>query len=285
MTTLVVAITGSQGYVGRTIAAAVTRAGHDVIALDRRPRPEQEFPWRAYDLAAPVTPALLHGCDVVVHCAYDLSLTRWTDIARVNIAGTARLVAAARPSGVRVCLVSSMSAYSGTRQLYGRAKLASERDVLQSRGDVVRLGLVYGRSGGGMIASLRGIAGLPVIPVIGRSCRQFMVHADDMAGAVVALLEGPTTASGPVGLAHPEAVEFETIIRALAARRGKRPTLISIPWRPVYGAMRAAEAASVKLPLRADSLLGLVAPAPYVPHHDLWSSLGVHIRAFDPASL
>ena len=51
-------------------------------------------------------------------------------IARVNVGGTQRLLAAAASANAGFCLISSMSAYAGTRQLYGRAKLACERDVL-----------------------------------------------------------------------------------------------------------------------------------------------------------
>ena len=283
MSSLVVAITGSQGYVGRHIARAAVDSGYEVLALDRRQPREGE--WRFYDLAGPPDAELLRGVDVVVHCAYDLSLTRAADIARVNVQGTRQLVAAAASTGARFCLISSMSAYAGTRQLYGRAKLASERDVLKAQGQVARLGLVYGLDAGGMIAALARIAGLPVMPVIGRSCGQFTVHVSDMARALLRLIENPVGTDGAIGLAHPDAVKFESIIRALAANRSNDPVLVPIPWLPVYAAMRAAEAASLRLPIRADSVLGLVRPASYVPNFDVWAGLGAEIRPFDASAL
>jgi hypothetical protein len=45
--------------------------------------------------------------------------------------------------------------------------------------------------------------------------------------------------------------------------------------------MRACERAGVTLPLRSDSLLGLVRPAPYVPGFDEWARLGVELRRFE----
>lgn len=283
MRTLTVAITGSQGYVGRHIARAVADAGHGVLALDRRRPPGVE--WRSYDLAGFPDAGLLSGVDVVVHCAYDMSVTRAADIARVNVGGTQRLLASAESAGARFCLISSMSAYVGTRQLYGRAKLASERDVLARQQQVVRLGLVYGREQGGMIAALGRIAGLPVIPVMGRSCRQFTVHTSDMAAAVLRIVEDPAPVGDALGLAHPVSVRFDDIIRALAAGRGRDPVLVPIPWSPVYAAMRGAEAISLRLPLRADSVLGLVRPASYVPNVDVWARLGVDVRPFDATAL
>ena len=48
----------------------------------------------------------------------------------------------------------------------------------------------------------------------------------------------------------------------------------------VYGALRAAELLPVQLPVRADSLLGLVRPAPYVPNLEVLDQLGVVLHPF-----
>ena len=50
---------------------ALPRAGHEVIALGRRPVGSYEH--RAYHLASAVPDDLLDGVDAVIHCAYDLS--------------------------------------------------------------------------------------------------------------------------------------------------------------------------------------------------------------------
>jgi hypothetical protein len=50
----------------------------------------------------------------------------------------------------------------------------------------------------------------------------------------------------------------------------------------VYGALRALELLPVALPVRADSLLGLVRPAPEVPNSDVLAQLGVAVRPFAP---
>jgi nucleoside-diphosphate-sugar epimerase len=274
-----IAITGIRGYVGGAVAVAAGEAGHDVIALSRSEN--GRYPWRSYDLARPIAPGTLDAVDVVVHCAYDLSLTRAADVYAVNVQGTSRLLEAASNVGARVCLISSMSAYVGTRQLYGRAKLACEHEVQSAGGDAVRLGLVYGGRVGGMIGTLSRVVSLPLFPVVGASSHQFTVHVHDMALALVRLVEREKCLSAPVGLAHPAPVRFDDLLRRLAAAQGKQPMLIPVPWRPVYGAMRLFEGMGLRLPLRADSLLGLVRPAISVPQHEAWATMGVRVRPFD----
>jgi nucleoside-diphosphate-sugar epimerase len=271
-----VAVTGASGYLGSAIAAQLRGAGHSVLALTRRPA--LDYDWRFFDLADPPAPELLSGVDVLVHCAYDLRLTAWPDIVRVNVDGTRRLLHLAAASDVRCQLVSSMSAYEGTDQLYGRAKLACEAEVLRIGGNAVRPGLVYGGEAGGMVATLAGLTRLPVIPVFGARSHQFTVHVDDAVLAVQRLVDNPQIGATVAGLAHPSAIRFDDLLRRLAAGAGNNPRLVPIPWFPVYLAMRLAEIAGLTLPVRADSVLGLAHPAPVVPNVELWRTLAVELR-------
>ncbi len=273
------AITGATGYVGAAIAVHACEDGLDVLALSRRPA--AALHWRPYELDELPTSDLLRDVDVLVHCAYDLSLTRQHDIWRVNVEGTRRLVQATAAAGARFVLVSSMSAYPGTRQIYGQAKLAQERAVLDAGGNVVRLGLVYGDEGKGMIGALQRLVGLPLTPLIGRNAHQFTVYVDDMVRGVLRMALGTERGHEPVGLAHPHPVRFEDLLVGLAHRSGARLRTFDVPWTAAYGAMRVAEALRVPLPLRADSILGLVHSAPSVPRADHWANLGVRVRAFD----
>ena len=62
----------------------------------------------------------------------------------------------------RILVLSSMSAFEGTRQLYGRAKLAIETMTVASGGCALSPGLVYGERPGGMAGALRELTRLPV---------------------------------------------------------------------------------------------------------------------------
>lgn len=260
---------------GGAIARELRGSGHEPTIFSRRPT--QGLSHREYDLSRPLPLATLQGFDCVIHCAYDLTLKRPDEIATVNIRGTRQLIAAAQHTGTRVVLISSMSAYEGTGQIYGRAKLQSERDTLDAGGEVVRLGLVWGGAQAGMFGTLRRLARLPLVPDFGRCSYQYLVHIDDVSAAVVRLIESEAFGE-PVGLAHERRVPFRDLIRSL--RDGEGPRFLRAPWRPTYAALRFAEVAKLPLPVRADSLLGLIAPAPCVPRVDYWTNFGIELRPY-----
>jgi nucleoside-diphosphate-sugar epimerase len=277
-----VAITGATGYIGGLAARRYAEAGWRVVSLRRTPSPSAgRLAERPFVLGEPLDPANLDGVRVLIHCAWDLALTDERDIQRVNVFGTRRLLDAAAAAGVeRIVFVSSMSAYEGTGQIYGRAKLECEQVVLDGGGVVVRLGLVYGDGWGGMAGSLRRLLGLPLVPLMGGDSYQFTAHEADVAEGLFVLGTTDVPPKAPIGLAHPGPVPFRQVLEGFARQAGIRPRLIPVPWRPVYAAMRAGERVGAPLPLRADSLLGLVRPAPSVPGVDEWRRLGVPIRPF-----
>jgi nucleoside-diphosphate-sugar epimerase len=261
-----VAVSGGRGYVGSVLLGAFDKLGWRTISLERAHGEPPAGRTRPYDLGGQVEPDLLEGVDTLVACAWDLSLTRREDIWSVNVDGTERLLRLAREVGVRrVVLISSMSAYEGTTQLYGLAKLETEQLCLKLGGAVGRLGLVYGPRSGGMVGALRKMTRLPVTPLVAGKSLQFTVHEDDAAEAIVTMATVPEVPNEPLGIASSEPVRFEQLIRAIAWADGHRCRLVPVPWQMVYAGLRAGELLRLPLPFRADSLLGLVRPAPSVP--------------------
>jgi nucleoside-diphosphate-sugar epimerase len=259
-------VTGAYGYLGSRVRKRLHEAGWTTVALVRSPRPGDRA--EAWSLGEPAPPGALGGAHALVHCAYDFHVRRRREIRQVNVEGTATLLRSARDAGVaRLLALSSMSAYPGTRQLYGQAKLAIEEIVVGLGGIAVRPGLVYGGEPGGIAAALEKLTRLPLVPVFGAAARQFPVHEDDFAQAIVDILEAPDWKPEVFGIAQPTTVTLRELLGALAARRGRRCRFVAIPWQPVYWGLRAAETAGAGawLPVRADSLLGLVRPAPSVP--------------------
>jgi nucleoside-diphosphate-sugar epimerase len=278
-TTRVAAVTGASGYLGGLIAHRLEAEGWRVVRLVRRPRLGEES--RRYDIAADVAPGVLDGVDLLVHAAYDFTLTRRDDIWRVNVAGTRRLLDAARPSGVtRIVVLSTMSAYPGTTQLYGQAKLDIESATARVGGVAVRPGLVYGDHPGGMAGALRALTRHPVVPLVAGDAHQFPVHERDLVDAVAAICTTEQPPPGPIGVASPEPITFRRLLEAFAAAEGRRPRFVPIPWQLLYWGLRGAEVLRLPVPFRADSLLGLVRPAPAVPGVESLQKLGVHLRPF-----
>jgi nucleoside-diphosphate-sugar epimerase len=275
-----VAITGASGYLGSVLVGAFGAAGYAVRRLVRSPAAGSSDHF--FDLSTGEAAGGLDGVDVLVHCAYDMTLTGRADIWRVNVFDSVALLDRALVAGVnRTLVVSSMSAYGGTKQLYGRSKLAVEVEARARGMCVVRPGLVYGPGWGGMAGTLRRLATLPVLPDFGSAARQFTVSQDDFASAMVALAEAEDLPTVPVGIAHPEAVGFRQLIAVFAAGTARpKPHFVPVPPMAVYRALRMFELLPVTLPVRADSLLGLVRPAPEVPNPEILAGLGVAPRPF-----
>jgi nucleoside-diphosphate-sugar epimerase len=224
---------------------------------------------------------VLHSADVLVHTAYDLSLTSRNDIWRVNVEGTRRLLKAAADAQVRRILVlSSMSAFEGTSQLYGRAKLDIEAMTVECGGCAVRPGLVYGERSGGMAAALRKLSRLPIIPVIAGDVGLYTVREDDLTMAIAAMASVETLPPGTISVAHPDRVTLRDMLIAFAAQDSRSCTFVPVPWQLVYYLLRAAETLRLHPPFRADSLLGLVHTAPGVRGGRQLIQLGVSLRKF-----
>jgi nucleoside-diphosphate-sugar epimerase len=223
----------------------------------------------------------LSDLDVLINGAWDLTLVSAGDVWGVNVSGSQHLLRNAADAGVRrVIFISSMSAYKGTRQLYGQAKLACERTANSLGGVSTRLGLVYGPGWGGMAGALRKLTNLPVTPLIGARSHQFTVHEEDMAAAMVRIAESDMPLPEPVGLANPEPVPFRRLMKEIAASQGRTLRAVPVPWQLVSGVLKAAEALHVPLPFRSDSIVGLVHPAAEVPGVERLKELGIKFRSF-----
>jgi nucleoside-diphosphate-sugar epimerase len=276
-----VAITGANGYVGSTLRAAFAASGYRVIALQRSaPAAGGTWDYVPYSLEDGPAAQLPDDVAAVIHCAYDLRARDCAEIERINLGGTEKLIRAV--GDTPIVLISSMSAYSGTLQIYGRTKLACEDLVAAHGGTSLRLGLVHsgGEGDGGMIGALRKVAALPLVPMLYPDSYQYAIHAEDMANCVLATVEQPPP-HRVLGVASPRRVPFSEIIRTLrAAATSKSLRSIPVTGTLLYRALRAGEAVGLRIGFRADSLLGLMHPAPNVPHVGYWAERGISLRDF-----
>ncbi len=278
-----IAITGASGYLGRVLCERFEAAGWSVVRLGRAVSAPEG---RRFELGRSPDPDLLADVDVLVHCAYDMTLTDRAAIWKVNVDGARELLGAAQQAGVRRTIVlSSMSAYEGTSQLYGSSKLDIEGIAAQFGAVSVRPGLVYGPHAGGMAGSLTKLTTLPVVPVVASRSHQFTVHEDDFADAVEALVSVGEVTTEPIGVASPHPVSFRHLVEGLARLAGRSCRTVPVNWHLVYAALRTGELLRLPLPFRADSLLGLVRPAPSVPNLEILGDLGVVLRRFDQPTI
>lgn len=254
------AITGSNGYVGGLIKNYFTAKGWEIIELTRLPRPNTISV--KFQLGEDISPSVLAGVNAVVHCAYDFKLLTKAEIWAVNVAGAEKLFKAALEAGVeKIVFLSTISAFSGCRSLYGKAKLEIEKIALNYGAHVVRSGLVYSDSPGGMFGKLtEQVRNASLIPLIGDGSQiQFLVHHEDLCNIVERCASGSINSNTKlITASNSNPWKFKKLLIEIARRFNKNIKFISLPWRLVWLGLKAAELCGLKLKFRSDSLVSLM---------------------------
>jgi nucleoside-diphosphate-sugar epimerase len=274
-------MTGASGYVGGQIRAALLNGGWDVTELSRTAsgRPNKI----AFRLGDDIDSKLLEGYDALVHCAFDFDQLHWSDTQAINVRGSEKLMRAAVAAGVRnIVFISTMSAFAGCRSRYGRAKLAIEEIAFSLGGWVIRPGLVYGPSPGGMFGSLTHqlqTSSIQPVPDRGRQVL-YLIHEDDLAQAVQTCLSKGTPASkAPITVANAQPWELRQILGEIAAGMHRSVHLVPIPWQLLWVPLRILELLGIGGRARSDSLFSLVHQDP-APKFNAAAELGLSCRAF-----
>ena len=268
-----IAITGASGNVGSALVHRLQRdEGHELVGIARRPPADDGIEWHAVDLSTDEDLSALRtaltGADAVVHLAWGFQPThRTTYLEELGVGGTRRVVTTAIECRVRhVVHQSSVGAYSAKVDAapvdehyptggipsspYSRHKVAAERfldDVRHERATTItrmRPGIIGQRRAGSsllrygvpLLVPARLVRTVPVLP-LDRAIAVPMVHADDVAEAITAAVEGKVP--GPFNLAA-GTVSVHDIADALGARHVHMPA----------GVLRAAASATWHLRLQ-----------------------------------
>lgn len=279
-------LTGSTGFLGTYLKGCLERNGWNVICWDRR---SEDGPGRVhFRLGQSVDPEKLKGAQALIHCAYDLEARTWSEIHETNVAGSQRLFEAARSARIgSMVLVSSISAFPGCRSMYGRSKLLTEQFARDQGGLVLRPGLIYGDTPGGMFGRLvqqARVSHFIPIPWGGRQT-QYMVHQDDLGAVIEAALQGQIPGgTDPITVAHARGWELQDLLGAIAHELGSNPKFIPVPWQLAWAGLKTLEAAGIRPAFRSDSLLSMVYQAPK-PSFELLARLGLKCRPFSPQAV
>ncbi|HEV8535839.1 MAG TPA: complex I NDUFA9 subunit family protein [Candidatus Limnocylindria bacterium] len=234
-----VAVTGANGFVGRTLTARLLLARHDVRAvISERPGAERELPGggadldvRRADVRRPETlRGVFDGVDAVVHTVA-IPTERKQRFAEVNVAGVAHVLAEARRAGVRrIAHMSALGADPASPYPYLRSKGEGQALVTGSGLShvVLRPSLLFGE-GDDFFPRLAFSLLFPVVPVPGDGRARFQpVHVDDIAQALVAALERPDI-SGVHEVGGPEPVTYDEMLAETMRGMGKRRPTLHVP--------------------------------------------------------
>ena len=188
-----VLVTGARGFIGTALVPALEAAGHTVRGVGRGARPAVKD-WRQADLTVPGSLAgVCDACEAVIHLA-GVAHTRAGahEHEAVTVAGTRALLAEARAARVAQFLFVSSIKVECARDAYAESRRMGE-DMVRACGlpsvVIVRPALVYGPGMRGNLDRLLQMADLSwPLPIPSGGARRSLVHCDDLARVLVALL-------------------------------------------------------------------------------------------------
>ena len=242
-----VAITGGTGFVGGHLARALSAEGHEVVLIsrgvDRRDESLRQLAGARFVAASSDDEAALarafEGCAAVAHCAgINRQIGRQT-YARVHLAGTAAVVAAARRAGVRkVVAISFLRARPDCGSAYHESKWAAEEIVRASGLDytVLKASVLYGRGDHLLEHLTRAFHTFPVFPLVGlrsRTMRPTVIH--DLVRVMRAALVDGRLSRQTVPVVGPEELPVDEAVRRVADAVGRRPRVFRLPVLFHYG--------------------------------------------------
>ena len=241
---MTIAVTGATGFVGQALLDRALGAGRTVKALARRDQPPRAgVKWISGDLQSPeALRILVRGAEAVLHVAGVVN-----DAAQFesgNVLGTLAVIEAAKAEGVqRFIHVSSLSAREADLSAYGASKARAEKLVMASGLDwtIVRPPGIYGPRDVDYFEMFR-MARWGVLPVPPKDGRSSIIHVDDLAQLLLALVPGGEGVTQQVfepddgrkqGWSHYE------LARAIGWAVGRRPWVIHLSRSALDRAARA----------------------------------------------
>ncbi|MGV2495534.1 NAD-dependent epimerase/dehydratase family protein [Pelagerythrobacter aerophilus] len=199
---MTLALTGGTGFVGQATLDAIERRGLSARALARTvPRDQRKgIEWVGGNLADRAALArLVEGAEAVIHIAGLTSTLEPAAFEAANVTGTLALIEVAKAAGVpRFIFVSSLAARRPDLSVYGASKARAEKVVAASGLDwtVVRPPAVYGPRDRDMFELFRAARrGVVPMPPPGHAS---MIHVDDLADLLLALVPGGESVTGAV---------------------------------------------------------------------------------------
>jgi UDP-glucose 4-epimerase len=283
-------VTGATGAVGPGVIHALHQTGYQIRSFSVDTPTLGMFPQNVEVLIGDVTDqaavqSAMQGVDAVVHLAALLHIVNpppemREKYERVNVGGTATVIAAAIKAGVRrVVLFSTIAVYGASdghvlnetsptnpETFYAQTKLAAEQVVLNARnksgqplGTVLRLGAVYGsRIKGNYEQLTRALARNRFIPIGNGLNRRTLIYDKDVGLAAVLAVSHPAAAGRIFNVTDGGHHTLNKIIEFICSALGRKPPRLSLPVGPiriVAGLIeKGANAIGIKAPITREMI-------------------------------
>jgi uncharacterized protein YbjT (DUF2867 family) len=236
-----VLLTGASGLIGSAVRVRLVREGHEVVAVVRPGGTSAADPAGGRTVAVDIAKATqpgdwlphLDGVEAVVNCAGVLQDSPRDSIHGVHAAGVSALFAACERRGVRrVVHLSAIGVDRGALTPFSESKLAGDAILMARDLDwvILRPSVVVGRPAYGGSALFRGLAALPMLPVMPDTGPLQVVQLEDVVETVVVLLRPEAPARVVLEVAGPERLNMTEIVTAYRRWLGwGRPRTVRMP--------------------------------------------------------
>jgi uncharacterized protein YbjT (DUF2867 family) len=266
-----VLVTGASGLIGASLCARLAADGHDVVRVLHRAgaAPLAGPPPVLLDMAKALrtqdwSPHLT-GVDAVVNCAGVLQDSARESTGGVHAGGAAALFAACEQAGVRkVIHFSAIGVDRLQPTAFSSSKLAGDQALMARDLDwvILRPSVVLGRPAFGASALFRGLAALPLLPVMPGTGRLQVVQLDDVIATVVHFLRPDSGSRLALDLAGPEALPMSKVVGLYRRWLGWRPAReFTLPCRAAAGLYRIGDAVALlgwRPPMRSNAAREIV---------------------------
>ena len=235
-------VLGGSGFVGRSVCERLVErsggASGSIVVPSRRPARAkhiqllptlQVVPADVHDDAQ--LTRLVAGCDAVINLVAILHGSE-ADFQRTHVELPRRLAAACAAAGVRrVVHVSALGASAQAPSRYLRSKAAGEALLQAAALDltVLRPSVVFGEHDRflNLFAALQAV--FPVMPLAGATARFQPVWVEDVAAAIVACLDDPSSIGQTIECSGPRVFTLKELVQLAGRWSGHVRPVIGLP--------------------------------------------------------
>lgn len=226
-------ITGVTGFIGSALCGYLASEGHQITGVARNgssPVPQAVTRLVRLDMSRAASDEdwlpHLQDIDVVINCAGTLQDNGRENTTGVHVTGAEALFRACEQAGVRRVIHFSALGV-GTQQPSAFSETKHQGDEKLRQRDlnwvILQPSVVLGQRVFGAAALIRGLAALPVLPVMPDTGPLQVVQLNDVIATVKRFLEPDAPSRVTIELAGPERLSMEAVIAAYRAWLGWRP--------------------------------------------------------------